>query len=65
MRSYLFRGRRPYTPIDVTDLVQLGEGEQAGLTAISTEERVENDEESDAISDARCMEVWGLTGYLC
>jgi hypothetical protein len=65
MKSYLFRGRRPYTAIDVTDLVRLGEGQQAGLTAISNEERVENGEEGDAVSDAQeaRMEVWGLTGW--
>jgi hypothetical protein len=67
MRSYLFRGERPYTAIDVTDLIpgQLGEGEQVSLTAVSHEERAESSDENVTISDAQeeRMEVWGLTGW--
>lgn len=64
MRSYLFRGRRPYTAIDVTDLIQLGVGEQVGPTAISNEERVRDNVDGVTISDTQeRMEVWGLTGW--
>lgn len=65
MRSYLFRGERLYTAIDVTDLVRLGVGEQAGLTAVSNEERVEDGKKMDVVGHAHegRMEVWGLTGW--
>ena len=67
MRTCLFRGRRPYTAIDVTDLVQLGEGQQPGLTTISNEECIYSGgtRKGYAGSDAQegRMEVWGLTGW--
>ncbi|KAF8223797.1 hypothetical protein L208DRAFT_1315190, partial [Tricholoma matsutake] len=52
MRSYLFRGERLYTAIDVTDLVRLGE-------------RVEDGKKMDVVGHAHegRMEVWGLTGW--
>ena len=63
VRSYLFRGQgeRPYTAVDVTDLVKLEEGEQVGWTAISNEAHAENGERPKSQSGQ--MEVWGLTGW--
>lgn len=57
VRSHLFRDERPYTVLDVTDLVLAGVGDQVSITAASNEKG-----ESAGKKEGR-IEVWGLTGW--
>ncbi|TFK39964.1 NUDIX hydrolase domain-like protein [Crucibulum laeve] len=60
MRSYLFRGRRPYWAIEVTDLVQK---DGVAVDIIPPEDAlIELDDEVGAGRGGR-VEIWGLTGW--
>ncbi|GLB41724.1 putative NUDIX domain containing protein [Lyophyllum shimeji] len=62
-RQALFRGSRPYTVIDVSDIVELAGGRKLGITPLSNEEGV--DDQPDEVGPGRegRIEVWGLTGW--
>lgn len=57
MRSHLFRDERPYTVLDVTDLVLAGTGDKVSITAASNEKG-----DFPGKKEGR-IEVWGLTGW--
>ncbi|RDB23857.1 putative Nudix hydrolase NudL [Hypsizygus marmoreus] len=60
IKSYLFRGERPYTVVDVTDIVHAAGGKTLGITAMTSEESVNGG--CDVGRKGR-IEVWGLTGW--
>jgi len=66
LRSYLFRGTRPYWAVDVTDLVRSAEilSGVSGSMSVSTE-AVHGEEQPDEIGCGRegRVEIWGLTGW--
>ncbi|KAJ3571908.1 hypothetical protein NP233_g3432 [Leucocoprinus birnbaumii] len=66
LRSYLFRGERPYWAVDVTDIVRSAEGHSGvnSSTSISTE-AVHGETQLDEVGSGRegRVEIWGLTGW--
>jgi len=62
LRPYLFRGKRPYWAVDVTDIVRSAEGfsETSDITSISTE-AVRGGTQYDEVGCR--LEIWGLTGW--
>lgn len=66
LRSYLFRGERPYWAVDVTDIVRSAEelSGSSGSTSISTE-AVHGETQLDEVGSGRegRVEIWGLTGW--
>ena len=66
LRPYLFRGKRPYWAVDVTDIVRSAEGssETNDITSISTE-AVHGRTQYDEVGSGRegRLEIWGLTGW--
>jgi len=73
MRSYMFRGSRPYWAIDVTDLVSTAEegnevddiAEQTDLYVGELESQAPRAPQQDEVGTGKDdrMEVWGLTGW--
>lgn len=64
MRSYLFRGHnRPYTGIDVTNIVLTAGGKELDIKTMSNEDSP--GEKSDEVGPGKegRIEVWGLTGW--
>ncbi|KAJ7089687.1 hypothetical protein B0H15DRAFT_266761 [Mycena belliarum] len=59
VRQYLFRDRRPYWAVEVSDLVQLGD-DGIPFTNVSTE--TSQEDEVGGGREGR-LEVWGLTGW--
>lgn len=66
LRSYLFRGERPYWAVDVTDLVRSAEvlSGASGSTSVSTE-AVHGELLPDEVGSGEegRVEIWGLTGW--
>ncbi|KAF5373343.1 hypothetical protein D9615_007461 [Tricholomella constricta] len=64
-RQSLFRESRPYTVLDVTDVVETAGGRRLGITALSSEEGVDDGHVDSEVGSGRKsrIEVWGLTGW--
>jgi len=66
LRSYLFRGERPYWAVDVTDLVRSAEvfSGASGSSSVSTE-AIHGESLPDEVGSGRegRVEIWGLTGW--
>lgn len=66
LRSYLFRGERPYWAVDVTDLVRSAEllSGVSGSASTSTELLYEEPQLDEVGSGKEGrVEIWGLTGW--
>ncbi|KAG5635088.1 hypothetical protein H0H81_012487 [Sphagnurus paluster] len=61
-RASLFRETRPYTVVDVTDIVETAAGRRLGITGLSCERVTEENRNMDSQRSGR-IEVWGLTGW--
>lgn len=61
-RSCLFRGHRPYTIIDVTNIVSTAGGRRLGITTMSSEKSDKGFGEIGAKRKGH-IEIWGLTGW--
>jgi len=62
-RSSLFRENRPYTVVDVTDVVETAGGRKLGITALSNEKGVDDGQDEVGAAKGGRLEVWGLTGW--
>lgn len=64
LRLYLFRGKRPYWSVDVTDLVRPVEGfsEADGTTSVNAVYGKTQYDEVGSGKEGR-VEIWGLTGW--
>ncbi|KAF8075060.1 NUDIX hydrolase domain-like protein [Lyophyllum atratum] len=62
-RPSLFRESRPYTVLDVTDIVEMAGGRKLGITALSSEGRAGDGRDEVGAGRGGRIEVWGLTGW--